>query len=313
MTATIPAWIDGRLRAVDKLEVHRRGLLHPAVSVFLVDGDRTLLQRRALGKYHTPGLWANACCTHPHWGEAPADCASRRLREELGTGPVALRHRDRIDYRAEVGGGLVENERVELFVGRVDAGLALAPDPAEVMDVRWTPLPALRAEITARPQDFTPWLRILSLRARRPPLRPRRMSGERDLARLLARLAPRLDPTPWVFVALALPLPGGLDPLMIFREDEGTTCILPAADARRLGLPDEPVFRRITLSVHSSLEAIGLTAAVASALTAGGISANVVAAFHHDHLFVPADRAEDAMACLQALAGPEAPRPADAP
>ncbi len=160
MTATIPAWIDGRLRAVDKLEVHRRGLLHPAVSVFLLDGDRTLLQRRALGKYHTPGLWANACCTHPHWGEAPAACAARRLREELGMGPVALRHRDRIDYRAEVGGGLVENERVELFVGRVDASLALAPDPAEVMDVRWIPLPALHAEIAARPEDFTPWLRI---------------------------------------------------------------------------------------------------------------------------------------------------------
>ena len=81
---TIPAWVDGRLVPVDKLEVHRRGLRHPAVSVFLLDGERTLIQRRALGKYHTPGLWANACCTHPRWGEEPAACALRRLREELG-------------------------------------------------------------------------------------------------------------------------------------------------------------------------------------------------------------------------------------
>ncbi len=131
------------------------------------------------------------------------------------------------------------------------------------------------------------------------------MSGERNLARLLAQLAPRLDPTPWVFVTLAPPLPDALDPLMTFREDEGTTCILPAAEARRLGLPDQPAFRRVTLTVHSSLEAIGLTAAVASALAADGISANVVAAFHHDHLFVPADRAEDAMTSLQALAHPQ--------
>ena len=84
MTQTIPAWVDGRLTPVDKLEVHRRGLRHPAVSVFVLDGERTLIQRRALGKYHTPGLWANACCTHPRLGEEPAACALRRLREELG-------------------------------------------------------------------------------------------------------------------------------------------------------------------------------------------------------------------------------------
>ena len=71
MTQLIPAWVDGDLVPLDKLDVHRRGLRHPAVSVFLLDGDRFLIQRRALGKYHTPGLWANACCTHPLWGEAP--------------------------------------------------------------------------------------------------------------------------------------------------------------------------------------------------------------------------------------------------
>ena len=89
---------------------------------------------------------------------------------------------------------------------------------------------------------------------------------------------------------------------MTFREEEGLTADPRARRRPRASAcPTAPVFRRITLGVHSSLEAVGLTAAVAAALTAAGISANVVAAFHHDHVFVPADRAEDALACLRAL------------
>lgn len=160
MTETIPAWVDGRLRAVGKLEVHRRGLLHPAVSVFLMAGRRTLLQRRAPGKYHTPGLWANACCTHPRAGEAAAACAARRLRQELGVGGVDLVARGCVEYRAEVGGGMVEHERVRLFTAEVAESLALAPDPAEVMATRWVGLAELRGEVAARPEAFTPWLRI---------------------------------------------------------------------------------------------------------------------------------------------------------
>ena len=95
MSDLIPAWLDGNLTPVDKLEVHRRGLRHPAVSVFVMDGSRTLLQRRALGKYHTPGLWANACCTHPHWGEAALDCAARRLYQELGLTGLCLLYTSR--------------------------------------------------------------------------------------------------------------------------------------------------------------------------------------------------------------------------
>jgi isopentenyl-diphosphate Delta-isomerase len=128
--------------------------------VFLLDGERTLIQRRALGKYHTPGLWANACCTHPAWGEEPAACALRRLREELGVHGHDLRWRERVEYHADVGGGLVEHEVVELFTADASADAALSPDPREVMDVRWIELDALAAEITAAPESFTPWLRI---------------------------------------------------------------------------------------------------------------------------------------------------------
>lgn len=156
----IPAWVGGALTPVEKLEVHRRGLRHPAISVFVTREGRTLIQRRALGKYHTPGLWANAVCTHPHWGEAMADCAARRLREELGVEGLALVPRDRIEYRADVGGGLVEHEVVSLFVAEAWPGLRVRPDPAEVMDLRWVSLDALRAEVAAAPEAFTPWLRI---------------------------------------------------------------------------------------------------------------------------------------------------------
>jgi isopentenyl-diphosphate Delta-isomerase len=160
MSELIPAWVDGTLAPVEKLEVHRRGLRHPAVSVFVMAGDRTLIQRRALTKYHTPGLWANACCTHPFWGETAAACAERRLSEELGIEGLALVARDRVEYRAEVGGGLTEHEVVDLFVGEAGSGLVIVPDAAEVMEVRWVALDALRAEVAAAPEAFTPWLRI---------------------------------------------------------------------------------------------------------------------------------------------------------
>ena len=81
MTELVPAWVDDRLTPVEKLDVHRRGLRHMAVSVFVMRVDHVLLQKRAAEKYHTPGLWANTCCSHPRWGEAPLDCGNRRLRE----------------------------------------------------------------------------------------------------------------------------------------------------------------------------------------------------------------------------------------
>ncbi|MBI1218014.1 MAG: isopentenyl-diphosphate Delta-isomerase [Rhodobacteraceae bacterium] len=160
MSDLIPAWVEGRLTPVDKMEVHRLGLRHKAVSVFVVAGARVLIQRRALGKYHTPGLWANTCCTHPDWAESPADCAARRLREELGITGLALEPREAVEYRADVGGGLTEHELVDIFVAKADTGLPLAPDPAEVMAVDWVDLEALAQDTLAHPDRYTPWLRI---------------------------------------------------------------------------------------------------------------------------------------------------------
>lgn len=160
MANLIPTWVDGRLSPVDKLHVHRQGLRHKAVSVFLLDCDRTLIQRRALSNYHTPGLWANTCCTHPEWGEPPMFCATRRLSEELGITGIALTPRGQVEYRADVGGGMVEHELVDVFVGHAPPDLRIMPNPDEVMDHRWITLPDLRGEIAETPECYTPWLEI---------------------------------------------------------------------------------------------------------------------------------------------------------
>lgn len=160
MTTMIPAWIDGILTPVEKLSAHRMGLRHKAVSVFVMDGNKVLLQKRAAGKYHTPGLWTNTCCTHPAWNEAPLACAARRLDEELGITGLDPAHRGQVEYRSDVGGGLIEHEVVEIFTAEASASLQIVPNPEEVEAVRWAAIGTLADEIAARPADFTPWLRI---------------------------------------------------------------------------------------------------------------------------------------------------------
>jgi len=160
MTVLIPAWVNEALTPVEKLEVHQRGLRHKAVSVFVMRNNETLIQRRALEKYHTPGLWANACCTHPHWDEPALATAQRRLQEELGIIGLHLHHRDRVEYRADVGGGLIEHELVDIYVGEATASTALVPDPTEVMETAWVDLDDLARQTREHPERFTPWLRI---------------------------------------------------------------------------------------------------------------------------------------------------------
>lgn len=160
MTIQIPAWVEGKLTPVEKLEAHRKGLKHKAVSVFVLRGGEILIQRRALGKYHTPGLWANTCCTHPDWGEDSLACANRRLNEELGISGLSPEFRDQVEYRAEVGNGLVEHEVVDIFLAQAPDNLKVAPNPDEVMDIDWLSFPALVERVEAQPEAFTPWLRI---------------------------------------------------------------------------------------------------------------------------------------------------------
>lgn len=160
MSQLIPAWIDGQLTPVDKLDVHLRGLKHPAISVFLLSGGKTLIQQRAAHKYHTPNLWANTVCTHPFVDEPSLTCATRRLNEELGITDCDLTFGQTVEYRADVGGGMVEHEVVDIFTARVTEPLSHALNPDEVQAVRWVDLDTLAHEVQATPEAFTPWLRV---------------------------------------------------------------------------------------------------------------------------------------------------------
>lgn len=130
------------------------------------------------------------------------------------------------------------------------------------------------------------------------------MTGETDLAKMLRTLRPLSDDTRYGYgmVAAGNAVPEGLHPLCRFEEEEGTTLVAPQEMLAAAGIPHLPNWARITISVHSALEAVGLTAAMAAALTEAGISANVIAAYHHDHIFVPWDQREKAAEVLSALA-----------
>ena len=129
------------------------------------------------------------------------------------------------------------------------------------------------------------------------------MSRIPELDRLLQALAPRLVEGEFVFCTLASRhVPDGLDPMGRFEEAEGTTVICRRESATAVGLKFEGTFRQITLTVDSSLQAVGLLAAVSAALARNGIPCNAVSAFHHDHLFVPSALAAQAMTILAGLA-----------
>lgn len=131
------------------------------------------------------------------------------------------------------------------------------------------------------------------------------MAGETDLSTLLRGMQPAMDSHDYVFVTVPdrnLASFASLAPRGTFIEDEGTTLILRHDVALAHGFDDGSVMRCITLTIHSSLEAVGLTAAFATALARAGCGANVVAGYHHDHIFVPAAQADRALQVLEAMA-----------
>ena len=124
------------------------------------------------------------------------------------------------------------------------------------------------------------------------------MTPERDLRRLLRDLRPVRAPDAYVFASADDAAAAELAPFATVREDEGATVVVTRARADQAGLRYDFVAARITLTVASALDAVGLTAAVAGRLARAGIACNVIAGLHHDHLFVPVARAEEAMALL---------------
>ncbi len=128
------------------------------------------------------------------------------------------------------------------------------------------------------------------------------MTGETDLQKLLKEMNPKLNDGEFVYCLVdSISHAAALNPLCFFQEEEGVTVILPRADADKAGLPYSVICAWITLTVHSALEAVGLTAAVSHALTNANISCNVVAAYYHDHIFIPVKDVEQAMQVLLKL------------
>ncbi|HDY7976739.1 TPA: ACT domain-containing protein [Vibrio vulnificus] len=129
------------------------------------------------------------------------------------------------------------------------------------------------------------------------------MTGITDLQHLLQSMSPQLVEGDYVFCTVDGPLKDylHLDPIATFREQEGLTLVLEAQQAEQAGLNTDSRFCLITLTVHSSLEAVGLTAAFANKLASYGISANVIAGYYHDHIFVPQGKAHEAMSALTEL------------
>jgi hypothetical protein len=128
------------------------------------------------------------------------------------------------------------------------------------------------------------------------------LSGQANLQTLLGSMRPRLAPDIFVFATVTAGIPAGIDPLMTFKESEGLTLIVREDAAHSAGLASTFRCRLVTLDIHSSLAAVGFMAAITTRLAADGISVNPVSAYFHDHLFVPAERADEAVALLERLA-----------
>ena len=161
---------DEELGHEEKMQAHRTPVRHRAFSVFVLDGrGAMLLQRRAAGKYHSAGLWSNACCGHPRPGEPVLAAAGRRLQEEMGIS-CALLPGGTVSYSIDVGGGLREDELTHVFAGTFSGDVR--PDPAEVCDWRWMSPEALDNARRNEPHEFTPWFGLVFDQLRRAGLIP---------------------------------------------------------------------------------------------------------------------------------------------
>jgi isopentenyl-diphosphate delta-isomerase len=149
---------DEEVGTMEKMEAHRQALLHRAFSVFIFNaGGEMLLQRRALTKYHSGGLWTNACCSHPRPGESVEAAATRRLQEELGF-VAPLEPAFSFTYNAPFDNGLTEYEFDHVLTGSYDGDIQ--PVPEEVCDVCYLSMDEIRADLIDHPEKYTTWFRI---------------------------------------------------------------------------------------------------------------------------------------------------------
>ncbi len=151
---------DNEIGIEEKLKAHENGgKLHRAISVFVFNSKGELLiQRRALSKYHAPGLWANTCCSHPRPGESVKDAAKRRVKEEMGF-ECEVKEIFSLIYKAYVGKGLTEYEYDHIFIGYWEG--KPKPNPEEVCEWKWISLEELKKDVRKNPKKYAPWFRII--------------------------------------------------------------------------------------------------------------------------------------------------------
>jgi isopentenyl-diphosphate delta-isomerase len=150
---------DNAIGTMEKMEAHRKGRLHRAFSVLIFNSKREmLLQKRAAQKYHSGGLWTNACCSHPAAGEKMEDAARRRLQEEMGI-DVQPEFSHKFIYKTELDQNLIEHEYDHVFIGTFDGD----PDvnKNEVDDWKYVSVSWLKSDIQQHPEAYTYWFKLI--------------------------------------------------------------------------------------------------------------------------------------------------------
>ena len=150
---------DNPMGLMPKLEAHEKGVLHRAFSVFILNRKgQLMLQRRALDKYHSPGLWTNTCCSHPRESESIIEAGLRRLKEEMGF-TTPLEPMFSFIYKSKFDNGLTEHEFDHVLLGYYDKQPFI--NTIEVSEWKWMSLDKIILEIKNKPEDFTVWFKII--------------------------------------------------------------------------------------------------------------------------------------------------------
>ncbi|MDA9631699.1 isopentenyl-diphosphate Delta-isomerase [Bacteroidota bacterium] len=150
---------DNQIGLMPKLEAHEKGVLHRAFSVFIFNNHGELmLQRRALTKYHSPGLWTNTCCSHQRDGESNISSGKRRLNEEMGF-DTELFEKTSFIYKAKFDNGLIEHEFDHVLVGSYNHSPII--NSIEVDSWKWMSLENIKKDINDHPDNYTAWFKII--------------------------------------------------------------------------------------------------------------------------------------------------------
>jgi len=148
---------DSQIGTIEKLEGHKKGLLHRAFSIYIFnDNDELMLQQRAKTKYHCGGIWTNTTCSHQRENEEHDAAPHRRLKEEMGFDTELIKVTELI-YKVDFDNGLTEHEYLHVYIGRYNSAPILNPDEAD--DWRWIKLEQLETEIEANPKAYSYWMK----------------------------------------------------------------------------------------------------------------------------------------------------------